>query len=419
MLLAAMLSAVVTLPLSASAAPGDEVRLTLVPKSGMREIGFYAPQRAQLSDTKPDGLKAPAELASPRYGTLGGAKGIAFILDEPEGQPAAFYVDANRNGDLTDDPKPEWKGNTNPKTNSTMYSGSAMVDIGEAGKPLMVNFSMYRFDPKDPARAALKDVVLYYRDYAYKGEVTLGGQKYPAILSDELAAGDFRGRKPEAKPGEEKSSASGVVLMLDRNHDGKFDARRESFDIAKPFNIGGTTWEIAGMARDGSVFQIVKSTQTVAEIPPPPDHRVGKKATPFEAKDTAGKAVHFPSGYKGKVVLIDFWATWCGPCMQEMPNVVKAYEAHHKDGFEILGVSLDNEQSIGRMPEVMKTAGMTWDQVADGKFWQAEIAQMYAVESIPASYLVDGDTGEILGAGLRGDALQEAVAKAIEGKKNK
>ncbi len=398
----------------------DSVRLTLVPKGGMAKIGYYAPQRAVMSGEKPGSVtKVPASLASPMYGTLAVGKGTAFVLDEPDGKDATLYVDSNGNGDLTDDAPATWKGKESKPGDKggKMYSGEAMVDIGEAGKPLAVNIAMYRFDKTDPARAALKSTLLYYRDYAYEGDVMLGGKKVRAVLSDENARGDFRVKAGASEGSGEDGPGSGVTLLLDVNGNGKFDSRGEAFDIAKPFNVGGTTWEVADMSRDGGEFKIVKSAKTVAEIPTPPDHSTGKMITAFEAKDTEGKAVKFPGDYSGKVVLLDFWATWCGPCMAEMPNVVAAYGKYHAAGFEILGISLDDETTVGRMPEVMKKAGMTWRQVADSKGWQAEIAQKYVVNSIPATFLVDGTTGKILGANLRGPALDKALEAALKDKK--
>jgi peroxiredoxin len=246
----------------------------------------------------------------------------------------------------------------------------------------------------------------------YQGKATFGGKTYDAMLSDEMCRGTFA-----VDPGAVTERGSGVSLMLDVNANGKIDSRGETFDVTKPFNLGGTTFEIAEMAADGREFKVVRSSKTVDEIPTPPDHSVGKTIMAFETNDTEGKAVKFPADYQGKIVLLDFWATWCGPCMVEMPNVVKAYDKHHAKGFEILGVSLDNEKSIERMPEVMTKSNMTWRQVADGKGWKAEIADKYAINSIPATFLVDGTTGKILGANLRGEALEAAVEKALAERK--
>jgi peroxiredoxin len=135
----------------------------------------------------------------------------------------------------------------------------------------------------------------------------------------------------------------------------------------------------------------------------------GAKFPDFQEKDLAGKPLS-PSLLKGKVVLIDFWATWCRPCVMELPNVQKVYEKHHDKGFEIIGVSLDQDQE--RLKSFIKEKSMTWQQYFDGKGWENKLAQKFGIQSIPATFLLDGE-GKIIGRDLRGDALEPAVAKAL------
>lgn len=114
---------------------------------------------------------------------------------------------------------------------------------------------------------------------------------------------------------------------------------------------------------------------------------------------------------KGKVVMVDFWATWCGPCRGELPNVIATYQKHHAAGFEIIGVSLDSDRD--KLDAFLKkTDGMTWPQYFDGQGWQNKLAVKYGVESIPFAVLI-GPDGNILGKDLRGEELESAVAAAL------
>jgi peroxiredoxin len=137
---------------------------------------------------------------------------------------------------------------------------------------------------------------------------------------------------------------------------------------------------------------------------------VGSKFPDFEEKDLAGQPLSI-ARFKGKVVLVDFWATWCGPCIAELPNVLKAYETHHGKGFEIVGISLDSDKD--KLTKFIADRKMTWPQYFDGKGWQTKLAGTYGVNSIPATYLLDGE-GKIIAKNLRGEALEEAVAKALK-----
>lgn len=156
--------------------------------------------------------------------------------------------------------------------------------------------------------------------------------------------------------------------------------------------------------------QIVASIQKQAEVKKiQRSLTVGAKFPDFDEKDLAGKPLSV-ANYKGKVVLIDFWATWCGPCVRELPSVLKTYEKHHAKGFEIIGISLDKDEKT--LTSFIKKQDMPWPQYFDGLGWANKLAQKYGVSSIPATYLVDGE-GKILAKDLRGDALEAEVAKNL------
>ncbi len=138
---------------------------------------------------------------------------------------------------------------------------------------------------------------------------------------------------------------------------------------------------------------------------------VGAKFPGFEETDLAGKPLSL-AAYKGKVVLVDFWATWCGPCVHELPNVIAAYKKYHGKGFDIVGISLDEDK--GKLTGFMKEHGMTWAQFYDGKGWNNKLALKYGIDSIPSTFLLDGN-GTIIARDLRGPALEAALAKQLGG----
>ena len=130
----------------------------------------------------------------------------------------------------------------------------------------------------------------------------------------------------------------------------------------------------------------------------------------FDVKDLDGKPLSV-AALKGKVVMIDFWATWCPPCRAELPNVIDTFKKYHSKGFEIIGVSLDSDKD--KLESFLKEQdGMAWPQFFDGKGWSNELALQYGVEAIPFTVLIGSD-GKIIGTDLRGEALGEAVGKAL------
>ena len=135
----------------------------------------------------------------------------------------------------------------------------------------------------------------------------------------------------------------------------------------------------------------------------------GAKFPVFDEKDVTGKPLAL-TNYVGKVVLIDFWAMWCGPCVLELPTVLKAYEQYHAQGFEIIGISLDDNPQ--KLTAFAREKNMPWQQFCDGQGWQNKLAVKYGVHSIPATYLLDGE-GRIIGKDLRGEDLEKTVAKAL------
>ena len=139
---------------------------------------------------------------------------------------------------------------------------------------------------------------------------------------------------------------------------------------------------------------------------------VGQKFLDLEEADPKGK-MHKLSEYvgQGKWVLVDFWASWCGPCKAEMPNVVEAYKKYHSKGFEIVGISFDKEKE----PWVKAIAdwGMPWIHLSDLQYWKNAASEVYAVNAIPDNLLIDPD-GIVVARGLRGEGLKSRLAEIFE-----
>ena len=137
---------------------------------------------------------------------------------------------------------------------------------------------------------------------------------------------------------------------------------------------------------------------------------VGMEAPEFVLPDTKGKMVRL-SSYRGKYVLLDFWASWCGPCRQESPNVVKAYQRFKGKKFDILSVSLDDNKD--KWLGAIEKDNLTWTHVSDLKAWESSVVGLYQVEGIPATFLLDPN-GVVVARDLRGSALEEKLEELLK-----
>lgn len=156
---------------------------------------------------------------------------------------------------------------------------------------------------------------------------------------------------------------------------------------------------------DGSVY--VKEIKRIAELKK--KTAVGSLAPDFTMNDPNGNPVSL-SSFRGKYLLIDFWASWCAPCRQENPNIVRIYNKYKDKGFEILGVSLDRDKESWL--KGIADDQLTWAQVSDLNYWQNEVAVLYGVQSIPHTILLDKE-GKIIATKLRGAELEAKLAELL------
>jgi peroxiredoxin len=387
-------------------------------ESGIQDKNLgYRPHSLLLETKAPEGLKQPPTgTTNPYYGVLelGPPKSKAKLLvlvDVTNGAPAHFYLDSNGNGDFTDDPpcvstnRPakDRQGNT-----VTAWQGEGMVTFPFASGTRTGKLKFYSLRPVLSAEGESRMALNYYADYGLVGDVKIDGRSIPVVLQDAAAAGCFRlDQDPMLNP---------LLYLLVTNPGTRHVGI--GCPVQRPFELDGKWWAVTNLTLDGA-FQIVASAKPAprkeaAKV----DLSPGKKAPAFTGKLLDGKTVKFPDDYKGKVVLVDFWATWCGPCVAELPNVVKAYGKYHEQGLEILGISLDKEDWEQKLAEFTKKRNMPWPQVYDGKYWGAEVAGLYGIDSIPHMLLVDGDSGVILAdKTIRGENLAPAIEEALAKRK--
>jgi peroxiredoxin len=161
---------------------------------------------------------------------------------------------------------------------------------------------------------------------------------------------------------------------------------------------------------DSSVRQSDLGKSLATEVAAMNKVTTGETAPDFVQQDIHGNSVNL-SSFRGKYVLLDFWASWCGPCRKENPNVVKAYQAYKDKNFTIVGVSLDEDKNA--WIKAINDDHLDWNQVSDLKYWDNAAAKIYGVQAIPANFLLD-TSGKIIARNLRGDDLDKKLSEVLK-----
>jgi peroxiredoxin len=159
--------------------------------------------------------------------------------------------------------------------------------------------------------------------------------------------------------------------------------------------------------KDSKVAQSLANKINAAKIT-----AIGKVAPEFSQADTLGKEVALKD-FRGKYVLVDFWASWCGPCRAENPNVVKAFNKYKDKDFTVLGVSLDRPGAKDSWLAAIHKDDLTWTHVSDLKFWDNAVAKLYGIQAIPQNYLLDKE-GKIVASNVRGEELEKKLEELIK-----
>ncbi len=346
---------------------------------------YYHPQGIQLSSQPIPALTEPSYHGTAMYGLvpLGGMR-FPVVLDS-DGGSGTLYVDVDGSGALS---AASWM--------SHGQDGNYLASVSFRLSGEAVDERRYRaflmWNPDTPS------VLTYCRDNYESGEIDLDGAMYKIAIIDENSDGEF-------------DDLSGGVFLIDLDRDGTILASPDSHEryrLDEAFNIGGEVYAVTRVTADGSQIEIDKSDTWVDPKPP---LEVGYPAPDFSLTDYEGDKIQL-SSLQGKIVLIDFWASWCSPCRDELANVEAIANEYADDGVVVLGVDIDRNE--GAFAGIVSSFGLTYRQIFDGA--DGPVSSLYRVIGIPMTYLIDRQ-GIIRGKRLRGDTLRQAIDGLVgEGK---
>jgi thiol-disulfide isomerase/thioredoxin/S1-C subfamily serine protease len=376
-------------------APADSTTVTFsLHPSDQTALGYYRPVQVKLTEEPPIKPKAEPKYASkkPLYGVLqlGVGQNSRFLvaLDEPNDGKPKIYIDGNGDGDLNN----SGPGNWDRSQGGNYFVGNVAIDVPYAKGRIPYKFCFYRMKNRQPDR------LFYYRVTGREGEVVLDGNRYRVLVLDDNADGRF----DDLKNGS---------LIIDLNQDRQLEASPDSaeyFPLHEPFNVRGKVWEVASLSPDGLSIALRPSK---AKVPIKPYLTPGYPAPEFTAHGLDGKSIDLKAeASKGHYVLLDFWASWCGPCRREFSTLRRVHAQYKDHGLTVIGVNLDSEQA--KAIEAAQQADLLYPHVFDGQGWKNAVALLYRVHGIPQVYLLDSQL-KIVAKNLRGAQLEMRLRELL------
>jgi thiol-disulfide isomerase/thioredoxin len=356
-------------------------------------VGYYRPVQIALTAEPPvKPVAEPKYQSKPRYGEmrLGDGENNRFLvaIDEPEEGKPKIYIDRAGSGDLTRAGDGDWD-----RINGSAYSlANVEIDVPYQTGKIPYKFSFYRNKSRKP------DAVFYYRASGREGAIELDGNRYRILVIDDNADGRF-------------DDLPNGALIIDLDQDDKLEASNDSaeyYQLNEPFNVRGRVWEVASLSPDGTRVTLRRSQ---ADVPIKPYLNVGCQAIDFSGQGLDGKSIDLRAeAAKSRYVLVDFWASWCGPCRSEFPTLRRMYARYKDHGLTVIGVNLDSE--LNKATDAARQAALTYPHVFDGRGWTSAVAMLYRVHGIPQVYLLDNQL-KIIGKNLRGKELEKRLEELL------
>jgi peroxiredoxin len=271
--------------------------------------------------------------------------------------------------------------------------GPQFKDAKLSGSPFIQEFTAYNdFLSKDPQLANIKELYQQANDLYKKNDTTGLAKLQPqldAVDSIRTALSKTWVKQHPVSP------ISAYVLYFHLKRNLKFDELETALNTLSP------------VAKDNGPAKELAHSIAVNKLT-----GIGQTALDFTQTDTAGKPISLHD-FKGKYVLVDFWASWCHPCREENPNVVKAFSKYKDRNFTVLSVSLDQPTGKDKWLKAIHDDHLTWSHVSDLKFWSNAVAKLYDIGSIPSNLLI-GPDGKIVAKDLHGDELDKKLSEILQ-----
>jgi peroxiredoxin len=404
---------------SCKAAPPTISALTLEPQGAEKNAPDHLPVPVILSAAKPESItKEPKYRVPPKYGsfTLGGEGGLTYsaAVDEPAEGAWKIYLDANHNGDLTDDAPGDWTGKQS-KGSKTIYGPNHYVlDVSwklPDGKTSTGKYGVAFI------RAADTPALLMVRMASRTGTLELEGKAHKLMLMENDSDALFS--KTAASQDEAKKGRP-VWLMVDLNDDRQIDAGTgELVDVRGPFKLADHTYE-AAVSPDGASIKLTSSSKVAWTAAPKEEPKtglpVGTEAPNFKVAAPNGEIVELAK-YRGQIVVLDFWSTWCGPCQRSMPHVEEVFQKVKGQQVAVLAVCVFDEKENYKewLPQNKGQYHFQFAFDPAGRDDTKSVAStLYKVDGIPATYVIDkeGKIAASISGFDEGDTrIEEALRK--------